>query len=103
MGERKVVVVDYSDYLCMRGNFQIGFLNSSSNRIVIILFFVAEMARDSTLGHQSRVVVMSSGGAGAGVEVGGGIGMDSVPLPSAVATAESQEILEVSFRGNRFD
>lgn len=46
------------------------------------------MARDSTLGHQKRVVVMpSSGGGGGGVDVG-------LPLP-AVSTAESQEILEV--------
>lgn len=53
------------------------------------------MARDSTLGHQKRVVVMPGGGAGgAGVEVGGGLNVDPVPLP-AVSTAESQEILEV--------
>lgn len=62
------------------------------------------MARDSTLGHQKRVVVMpSSGGGGGGgvggVEVGGigvGLNIETVPLPSAVSNAESQEILEVS-------
>lgn len=38
---------------------------------------------------------MPGGGAGgAGVEVGGGLNVDPVPLP-AVSTAESQEILEV--------
>lgn len=38
---------------------------------------------------------MPGGGAGgAGVEVGGGLNVDPVPLP-AVTTAESQEILEV--------
>lgn len=51
------------------------------------------MARDSTLGHQKRVVVMPSSGGGGGVAGGGvdvGLSLDSVPL-----SAESQEILEV--------
>lgn len=56
--------------------------------------FLAEMARDSTLGHQKRIAVMpNNGGGGGGVDVG--LNLDSGPLP-AVSSAESQEILEVS-------